>query len=168
MLQFMKNKILIPALILTGLAVFFSFRYAGGNDGESGEQEQKTILQTVMGIMDQGHFSPRPIDDAFSQSIYDKTLENLDYEKKFFFQSDIDGLAGYRNQIDDEIKGNSLEFYDKVNALFVKRVTEAEHYYKESLQKPFTFTANDSIQLDGKKLAYAKNDAEMKARWMLP
>ncbi len=167
MLQFMKNKILIPALILTGLAVFFSFRYAGGTEGGGGEQEQKTILQTVMGIMEQGHYSPRPIDDAFSQSIYDKTLENLDFEKKFFFQSDIDGLVGYRNQIDNEIMDNSLEFYDKVSAVFVKRVNEADKYYKESLQKPFRFDQNDSIQLEGKKLAYVKNEAEMKARWDL-
>jgi carboxyl-terminal processing protease len=165
MLRFMKNKILIPALIFTALAVFFSFRYAGGADEGGNQTENKTILQTVVAIMEQGHFAPRPIDDAFSQSVYDKTLENLDFEKKFFLKSDIDALNPYRNKIDDEIKDNSLEFFDKVNALFVKRVNDAEKYYKEILVNPYSFNGNDSIELDGKKLAYATNDAELKSRW---
>lgn len=165
MLRFMRNKILIPALIVTALAVFFSFRYIGGEGNENTDTENKTILSTVMAIMEQGHYSPRPIDDAFSQSVYDKTLENLDYEKKFLLQADVDGLSTYRNKIDDEIKDNSLEFFNKVNQLFVERVNGAEKYYKEILQQPFSFTANEEIELDGKKVAYAKNDSELKTRW---
>jgi carboxyl-terminal processing protease len=165
MLRFMRNKILIPALIVTALAVFFSFRYLGGEGTEGNETENKTILNTVMAVLEQGHFAPRPIDDAFSQSVYDKTLENLDYEKKFFLQSDIDALSKYRNNIDDEIKDNSLEFFDKVNSLFVTRVNDAEKYYKEILQKPMTFNGNEEVELDGKKLAWAKDATALKARW---
>lgn len=166
MLRFMRNKILIPAIILTGLAVFFSFRYLGGDGNEGGnETENKTILNTVMAVLEQGHFAPRPIDDAFSQSVYDKTLENLDYEKKFFIRSDIDILSTYRNKIDDEIKDNSLEFFDKVNNIFVQRVSGAEKYYKEILQKPFTFNGNEEIELDSKKITFAKDEATLRARW---
>lgn len=157
---------MIPALIITALAVFFSFRYIEGDgSGSSDRIENKTILQTVMGVLQQGHYAPRPIDDAFSRSVFDKTLENLDYEKRFFLQSDVDALSVYRDKIDDEIKENSLEFYEKVNGLFVQRVKDAEGYYKDILAKPFNFQGNDSIQLDGKKLAYAKDVPELKARW---
>jgi len=166
MLRFMRNKILIPALIVTALGVFFSFRYIGGNEGtEDNSTENKTILQTVMAILEQGHFAPRPIDDAFSQSVFDKTLESLDYGKRFFIQADTVALTASRNLIDDQIKDNSLAFFDNVNALFVKRVTNAESFYKEILQKPFTFSANDSIELDGKKLTFAKDENALKARW---
>lgn len=166
MLRFMRNKILIPAIILSALAVFFSFRYLGGEGGNGGDaDENKVILNTVMAVLEKGHFAPRPIDDAFSQSVYDKTLENLDYEKKFFTQADIEGFKKYRNDIDDEINNNSLEFFNKVNEVFVKRVGDAEGYYKEILQKPFTFNGNDEVEMDSKKLAFPKNDAEMKTRW---
>jgi carboxyl-terminal processing protease len=47
----------------------------------------------------------------------------------------------------------------------VKRVGDAEGYYKEILQKPFTFNGNDEVEMDSKKLAFPKNDAEMKTRW---
>ncbi len=165
MLRFMRNKILIPSLIVTALAVFFSFRYIGGKGDEGTETESKTILNTVMAVLSQGHYAPRPIDDAFSQSVYDKTLENLDYEKRFFLQSDVDALSTYRNQIDDEIKNNSLEFFDKVNNLFVQRVSVAEKYYKEILARPFTFNGNEEVELDGKKMSYAKSEDDLKARW---
>jgi carboxyl-terminal processing protease len=162
----MRNKILIPAIILSALAVFFSFRYLGGENSGVSADEDKVILNAVMAVLEKGHYSPRPIDDKFSESVYNKTLENLDYEKKFFTQSDVDGLSKYKNQIDDEIKDNSLEFFDAVNTAFVKRVGDAEVYYKEILQKPFTFNGNDELELDVKKLSFPKNDAEMKARWV--
>jgi carboxyl-terminal processing protease len=165
MLRFMRNKILIPALIVTALAVFFSFRYMGGDGDKGTETENKTILNTVMAVLEQGHFAPRPIDDAFSQSVFDKTLENLDYEKKFFLQSDIDALSDYKNKIDDEIKDNSLEFFDRVNNVFVSRVANSEKFYKEILQKPFTFTGNEEVELDGKKVAYAKDETALRVRW---
>jgi len=166
MLRFMRNKILIPAVILSALAVFFSFRYLGGaGDKTSNEDENKVILNTVMAVLERGHFAPRAIDDLFSQSVYDKTLENLDYGKKFFTQEDINSLQKYRNEIDDEIKDNSLEFFDAVNTIFVKRVNDAEGYYKEILQKPFTFNGNETLELDPKKTSFPKNDAEMKKRW---
>jgi carboxyl-terminal processing protease len=165
MLRFMRNKILIPAVILTALAVFFSFRYMGGTGEEGNETENKTILNTVMAVLEQGHFAPRPIDDAFSQSVFDKTLENLDYEKKFFLQSDVDALTTYRNKIDDEIKDNSLEFFNKVNNTFIERVNGAEKYYKEILQKPFSFDGNEEIELDSKKISFAKDEPALRTRW---
>jgi carboxyl-terminal processing protease len=165
MLRFMRNKILIPAVILTALAVFFSFRYMGGTGEEGNETENKTILNTVMAVLEQGHFAPRPIDDAFSQSVFDKTLENLDYEKKFFLQSDVDALTTYRNKIDDEIKDNSLEFFNKVNNTFIERVNGAEKYYKEILQKPFSFDGNEEIELDSKKISFAKDKPALRTRW---
>jgi carboxyl-terminal processing protease len=165
MLRFMRNKILIPAVILTALAVFFSFRYMGGTGEEGNETENKTILNTVMAVLEQGHFAPRPIDDAFSQSVFDKTLENLDYEKKFFLQSDVDALTAYRNKIDDEIKDNSLEFFNKVNNTFIERVNGAEKYYKEILQKSFSFDGNEEIELDSKKISFAKDEPALRTRW---
>lgn len=163
MLRFMKNKILIPGLILVALAIFFSFKYAS-NDTDDGDQN-KIIQGTVMSIIQQGHYSPRDINDAFSQKVYDKILESFDYEKKFFTQSDIDQLSPFRNQIDDEIKNNNLDFFNKINSLFVSRIANAQTFYKDILAKPFTFDGNDSIQLDGKNLNWAKDESELQQRW---
>ena len=161
----MKNKILIPALILGVLAVFFSFRYLGSDDKVSVEGQNDIILQTVMGIIEQGHYSPRTLDDSFSLKVFEKTIENLDYDKKFFLKSDMDELSQYKFSIDDQIKENSLTFFNKVNSIFVKRVDAASKFYTGLLQKPFSFDTNDSIQMDGKDLAFLNNEKELRERW---
>lgn len=166
MLKFMKNKILIPGIIVFALAVFFSFRYGLGTDSTGPQKEEKTIQQTVMALIEQGHFSPRSINDSFSETIFDKTIEQLDYEKKFFTEEDYKRLTKqYRNDIDDEIKANSMAFFNDINDLFVRRVAEAAKLYPGILSKPFRFKDEDSVLLDGDKIAFAANEAALKGRW---
>lgn len=162
MLRFMKNKILIPLLIAGALACFFSFSY--GND-EGGDQRRTIVLETVMKAIKEGHFAPREVDDSLSSSIYHKILDNLDYEKKFFTQQDINQLSKYEYKLDDQLQDGSLEFFNKLDELFTKRLENSDTIYKEILAKPFSFTGNDEIQLDYEKLGYASNETALKERW---
>jgi len=162
----MKNKILIPLLILGALAAFFSFRYSGDDNAASNSDERrKLVLETVMKAIDQGHFSPRTVDDSFSNRIYTKILNQLDYDKKLFTQQDMAQLRPYQYQLDDEIKSESFEFYDKLSAIFKERVDKAEGYYKEILKTPFTFNTDENIEVDGDKIDYAANEDALKDRW---
>lgn len=164
MLRFMKNRILIPLLILGALATFFSFRYTTA-DGQGDDNRKVLVMQTVVKAIEQGHFSPQKMDDSFSNRVYTKILNTLDYEKKFFTQNDINVLQKHRYTIDDEINSGSTAFFNKLDSIFQKRIDDAEGYYKEILDKPFTFTANEQIELDGEKLGYAANEAALKDRW---
>ena len=162
MLEFMKNKILIPLLIIGALAAFFSFRYAFA-DGE--ENKKTATLEVVMAALNRAHFDPRKVDDSFSVSVFNKALNSLDYRKNFFTQQDVNALSKYKFQIDDQINNGSVAFFDDLDKVFNKRVDEAEHYYKEILKTPFTFSGSDSVQLDGEHLEYAADEAALKQRW---
>lgn len=159
----MKTKILIPLCIIGALAAFFSFRYIKG-DGNANNRKE-LVLKAVLKTIEEGHFAPRPIDDTLSDRAYHKVLENLDYEKKFFSAKDIAELKPYQFSIDDQIKEGSTEFFDKLNGLFTARINDAESYYKEILKTPFTFTSNDSVQMNGEKVEYAADAPALKARW---
>ena len=74
MLRFMKNKILIPCLIITGLAAFLSFTYSGK---QSSEDKRKLVIETVMKTIQGGHYSPKPLDDTFSARVFNKIV-NVD------------------------------------------------------------------------------------------
>lgn len=163
MLQFMKNKILIPLLIVGGLAAFFSFKYVNGED--TADQRRELVMQTVMKTIKEGHFAPRAVDDSFSARVFHKLMDNFDYEKKFFTQKDMSELNKYEFSIDDEINNGSLEFFNKLDAMFTKNIDRAEGYYQEILKKPFKFNADEQIQLNGKKLQYAADENALKQRW---
>lgn len=164
MLRFMKNKILIPILVLGALATFFSFKYSAADTADA-DKKKKIVMAAVMKAVREEHFSPREVDDSLSYRVFHKILGNLDYNKNFFTAEDISKLRQYEYQIDDQINANSIEFFEKLNEIFSKRITDAEGFYKEILQQPFTFNGNDSIQLNGEEINYAANDAELKARW---
>src|SRR6188768_1975859 len=69
-LQFMKNKVLIPLFILGGLAAFFSFRYishdTADEDTPASAERKALVLSTVMKALNEGHYAPRELDDSFS------------------------------------------------------------------------------------------------------
>lgn len=164
MLQFMKNKILIPILILGVLAAFFSFRETDAATSDI-DKRRIIVLETVMRTLREEHYAPRKLDDSFSVKVYQKMLENLDYEKKFFTAEDIQLLDVFKYKIDDEINESKVDFFNSINQIFSKRLVQVEQYYKDILNKPFSFNGNDSIQLTGEKISFVANDAALKNRW---
>lgn len=164
MLKFMKNKILIPLLITGVLAAFFSFKYSRANSA-SQQDRRKLVMETVMKTIQGGHFSPRPIDDTFSSRIYRRMVSTLDYEKLFFTKSDIAKLKAYEFKIDDQIKAGSTEFFDTLESVYKRRLDESEKYYPEILKTPFSYTSNETIQLNPDKVEYAADASEMNDRW---
>ncbi|HYD20251.1 MAG TPA: carboxy terminal-processing peptidase [Flavipsychrobacter sp.] len=163
MLEFMKNKILIPLLILGALATFFSFKYSGAD--ENTDKKKELVLQTVMKKIKDEHYTPRDINDSFSRKVYHSLINQLDYDKRFFTQKDIDDLSKFEFKIDDEINANDINFYSQLFETFNKRLDVVESFYKEMLEKPYSFTSNEQIQLDADKIAYAADDKALKERW---
>lgn len=163
MLRFMRNKILIPALVVTALAAFFSFRYS--NKDNDSDKKNKLIIETVYKALDRGHFSPRDINDSFSSQVYHKLLERMDYDKRFFTQKDIQVLSKFEFAIDDEIKSSEVTFFNKFKELYDVRVNETESYYKEILEKPFDYSKDEKYIGASEDSKYPSNDKELRERW---
>ncbi|MCW3121019.1 MAG: carboxyl-terminal protease, partial [Flavipsychrobacter sp.] len=166
MLKFMKNRILIPMLLLTGTAAFFSFKYSAAK-GRSSDERRILAIETVMKTIDGVHFSPKALDDTFSSRVYNRCVTAFDYEKIYFTQQDINQLKAYRFSIDDQIRARSIEFFDTLDAIFLRRVAGAPKYYEQALIKPFSFTVNEEIQLNADKETYAASEKEMMEKWRL-
>ncbi len=165
MLEFMKKKILIPLLIIAALGGFLAFRQISTEGKTVPETRRQLILSTIMKAVNEGHYSPRALDDSFSARIWNRYLTQLDYGKQYFTAPEIQSLKKYQFAIDDELKTGASTFFDAADAYFTKGIDRAEGYVQAALKSPFTFTANDSIMLQGDKLDYAANDAALQDRW---
>ncbi len=161
----MKRLPIVVMFAITGS--FFAFRSIGNiapDPNPPGKYEQ--ILKMVGEMLSQAHYSPQDINDAFSKKIFQKYLTDLDPEKNMFLKSDIDQLQKkYENRIDDEIKGAKAEFFLAAGKTFNTRMEEAAATVNEILTKPFDFSADEEVVLDGEKLDYGTADAERKERW---
>lgn len=131
----------------------------------SAKNQNEVILSTILGIIDKGHYSPRELNDSFSAQVFDKIFTSLDYEKKFFLQSDIDRLQHHKFQIDDQILNNDLSFFTEVSEIFSARLLETEKFYPEILENGFDFKTNEEYETDPEKISYASSLAALRQRW---
>ncbi|MFT3948293.1 MAG: carboxy terminal-processing peptidase [Agriterribacter sp.] len=159
----MFNKKTLPFLLIIIIAgVFVAFQTNGlGNPPTKYEK----ILRQVGVMLEQGHYSPKKIDDSFSKEVFEKYLEAIDPDKQFFLQSDIAQLKKYEDKIDDEIHGSPLQSFQAIDAIYQKRLQEYLSSYKEILAKPFDFTGNDTFVDDKDKTTFAANEKERSEMW---
>lgn len=156
------SKRFIPVLLLLILGGLFVTYGVMGNDKQKDDPKARyqKILYNVGIVLEQGHYSPKKIDDKFSQEVLKKFVESLDPDKYLFLQSDIDAFKKYDNRIDDEIHGQPLESFYTISNAYTKRLDEVAALYKDILKKPFDFSKDEYLQTDGDKRKYPKSPDE--------
>ncbi len=150
----------MAVVLLTG-----SFILYNRNASAAPEGKDEILLKALMQGLSTGHYKPEKVDDAFSKKVFNLYLDRLDFNKKFLLASDVQQLRQHETTIDDELRQGSYAFFNLSTKLIDKRMKESQAYYKEILAKPFDFTQNESIELDGKKLAFAKDVPALKEEW---
>ncbi|MEO6548815.1 MAG: carboxy terminal-processing peptidase [Ferruginibacter sp.] len=159
----MSKKFFPVFVVLTGTILFLAFQTQGREDDPKSKNEK--ILRNVGMLLEQGHYSPKKIDDDFSKLVLKRFIADMDDDKTIFLQSDVDSFKRFNTKIDDEIHGDKLESFYAVSESYTRRLNEASEYYKTILSKPFDFTREESIMLDGDKLNYPVTDADRKEVW---
>jgi carboxyl-terminal processing protease len=164
--QFMMSKKFIPVvLVLTAGSLFLAFQTQGRADNDNPKSKYTKVLRNVGVLLEQGHYSPKKIDDNFSKSVLKKFIADLDNDKNIFLQSDIDEFKKFDSRIDDEIHGSELVSFFSVNEVYIKRLNETSVLYKDILAKPFEFTKDENVVLDQDKLVNPKSEADRKDIW---
>ena len=158
----MSKKFLPVLLVLIcgGLFVTYGVMGRGDHDNDNPKTKYETVLKNVGIVLEQGHYSPKKIDDKFSEEVLKKYEDGLDPDKYIFYQKDINDFKKYQDKIDDEIHGAPLESFYAISKSYLARLNEVAKNYKEILSKPFDFTKNESLQLDGDKRNYPQTEAE--------
>ena len=147
----------VPAVLVFSFIALKSF----GFKSEPATKYEK-IITTVADLLEQGHFSPKKIDDTFSKEVFKKFLGDVDPNKLFLLQSDINDLKKFETKIDDELHGSKLQFVSALDVVFNKRVQEARSISKDILSAPFDFAKDEIVNLDGDKLPYPATEADRK------
>jgi carboxyl-terminal processing protease len=129
------------------------------------EQKESMIVRTLLTYMKQLHYNPKDINDDFSITLYDYYLDRVDGARRFLTQEQIDQLAAFRTQLDDEAKQGTFEFFNESLSLLDAGIDKAKVYYQEILAEPFDFTTEEYFELDSEKRPYAEDDIELKEYW---
>jgi carboxyl-terminal processing protease len=128
-------------------------------------EKEAVLMQSILNWMDRFHFSPKQVDDQFSQQAYDLYLDRLDPGRRWLTQEDLDRLQSHKLKLDDEALAGQYPFFDLSIEMLKAGIQKSGAYYKEMLAQPFDFSKDETILFQGDEKPFAKNDAELKEYW---
>lgn len=139
--------------------------------GSRAEQADFNEVGKQMVIMLQNsHFARLPFNEALSQRFLENYLSDLDSQRLYFTQQDVDRFQqAYGNRLhslllDGESMSAAAEIYD----VFRERVRERVAAANGLLEKnEFDFTKEESVMLSRKDAAWPANDGEAARLWAL-
>lgn len=142
--------------LMVALLVFCSNKKAAGVE---------PLLTRLTETLSEEHYSPLKIDDKFSEKVYESVLKNLDDDKHFFTQEDINKLSVFKHSIDDQVKAGRFDFLDSAWSILMVRLNTLEPFINKTLDKPFDYKSNTSYTVQDKVLKYQPNLSALEQDW---
>ncbi|MCC2591148.1 carboxy terminal-processing peptidase [Chryseobacterium sp. MFBS3-17] len=140
--NFKLNKLLL-FIPLTSLMFCF-------NAPQDDDEKMKTIMVSVKNTLSYLHYSPKPINDAYSQEVYDKYFEMVDFGRRYFIQSDMDEFSRHRTKLDDYLNNGDLTFYKLTVDRLYQRVDEIDKMTKDIFSKPIDLNQDETLIIEHK------------------
>lgn len=163
-MKFNPSLLLFSFFGIAGIALFVN-SYQPFRQGEPNPKKEARLIQTVLQGIDRLHFSPRPVNDAFSKDVYSLYLKDLDGYKRMFTQEDVLQFRQHETLLDDQAQAGTFDFFNLCMGRYQQALSKSQGYYQEILSKPLDLTRQDVLETDFDKLAWAANDAELRKRW---
>lgn len=156
------KKIFLTFFILISL-IFISWKFSEVKFEDP--NKDKLLVELLKYVLDKGHYQSTELNDEFSENVFDKYLELLDPQKKYFFATDINEFKKYRRSLDDQWKDYDLTFFNLTYERLIKRIDEVESLIPEIFEIPFEFETIEIINTDFENIDFPKNKKEKKERW---
>ena len=155
----MKNKGLLLTLVAAA-GLFLAF-YSPMNDA----QKEATLMQSILTDLNYYHYQPLEVNDNLSEKFYNLFLDRMDGSRRWMTQSDVTQLDAWKQKLDNEANEGTFAFLDLSTQLQQAGIKKTQAWYREILEKPFDFKQKESVETDGDKKPFAKNDKELKEYW---
>jgi carboxyl-terminal processing protease len=129
------------------------------------DPREGVLASAASALLGQEHVLARPIDDSVSKEAFHGLIDELDASKLFLLESDVQKLARFETDMDDELRAGDLVLGRKAAALLASRRRLVADVVARILVAPLDFTGNESFETDPKKRAFCKTEEELAMRW---
>ena len=121
-------------------------------------------------MLQNSHFARLPFNAELSQRFLDDYLKDLDFQRLYFTQEDVEGFKlKYGDNLHTLLlHGNSMPAATEIYGRFKKRVEERVELTESLLNSEnFEFSKDESVMLSRKDAPWPKNDREAADLWRL-
>ncbi len=111
------------------------------------------------------HFSDKEVDDDLAFAAFDLYIKQLDFQKRFLLQEDVNKLSVIAPAIDNNLLKGTIILPDLGYEILARRITEVEKMTGELLAAGFDYNREESYEADPDKLKYAVTLGDLQERW---
>ncbi len=163
----MKINFRTSLVILLACGFLFSgFSVAKVNDSTDGDASRNNLIGYMLSkqlpVM---HFSDKVMNDDLAFAAFDLYLKQLDFQKRFLLQSDVDKLSVLAPGIDTNLLNGTIVLPEVGFKLLNRRIGEVEKLTEELLAAGFDYNRDEQLETDPEKLQYATSLKDLSERW---
>ena len=158
--MFKKFKLNTFLLFIPLTTLMFCF-----NAPKNDDEKMQTIMVSVKNTLSYLHYSPKPINDAFSQDVYTKYLEMIDPAKRYLLASDVQEFENHKLKLDDYLNKGDLTFFNLTYQRLYDRMDKLDKATQEIFKKPIDLTKDETLVLEPKNKPYPKSEQEQYEEW---
>ncbi|KHN56468.1 carboxy terminal-processing peptidase [Pectobacterium fontis] len=129
------------------------------------EPQHATVSDRVASRFLRSHYRQFMLDAQFSEKIFNRYLNMLDYSHNVLLASDVAQFSGQKAQLGDALKSGQLDIPYALYNLAQKRRFERFQYALSLLDKPVDLTSNETFELDRSKAPWPQNTGELNRLW---
>jgi carboxyl-terminal processing protease len=118
-------------------------------------------------MLQNSHFARLPYNAELSRKFFDDYLGDLDNQKLYFTQQDVEGFQEkYGERLHTLLlQGNSMEAANEIYGVFKVRVSERIAQAQELLDGEFDFKGDGSVMMTREEAEWPADEAEAKRVW---
>src|SRR5258706_1437011 len=126
---------------------------------------KQLLAHEIANILEQNHYSRRPIDKKFSAQAFDHYLNALDGQRSYFTAADIAAMQKWRSAFDDMIHTGQLDPAFLIFARLQQRNRERIEYAISLLSTEPNWKLEETYAFDRDKAPWPRDGADLNDLW---
>ncbi|MEQ4923635.1 carboxy terminal-processing peptidase [Proteus hauseri] len=129
------------------------------------EPQHSTVSERVTSRFERSHYRQFSLDASFSEKIFNRYLNLLDYSHNVLLASDIAQFGKDKAKVGEYLKSGELEPLFNLFNLAQKRRFERFQYALNRLDRPIDLAGQDKFELDRTKAPWPQTQEELDKLW---
>ena len=121
--------------------------------------------QLITTILSRYHYKKVKIDDSLSSLLFERYLKALDFNRLYFFKSDINEFEKYKYTLDDHLIDGNIEPFFEIFNRYTVRMKERINYLDSIFTEEFDYTLMDSVEFSRENAEWAENYFAVNKLW---
>ena len=162
----MKNsKLHFIFTVFIGLLLLAPSAPSAQIDPEVDEKRNKLIGYMLGKQLPSIHYSDKQVNDELAEAAFDLYLKQLDFQKRFLLEDDVEYLRSYATLIDDNLLRGTIALPKAGYDIMASRIDQVERLVDVLMGSAIDAEGSESMETDPEKLDYAVDEGGLKQRW---